>query len=46
MKKSEFIQQLIDIEKESEEKATITLSYIQYLETQKRLVEVGDIELG
>jgi len=45
MKKSELIQKLIDIEKENKEKATITMDYIWYLEKQKKLVKIGDIEL-
>ncbi len=45
MKKSELIQKLIEIEKEKNEKSTITMDYISYLKMQKRLVETGDIEL-
>jgi len=46
MKKSELIQKLIEIEKkQGNEKATITMNYIYYLEKLKKLVEVGDIEL-
>jgi len=45
MKKSEFIGKLIEIEESKNENATITLSYISYLKQQKRLVEVGDVEL-
>ena len=46
MKKSEMIGKLIEIEKEEEEKTTITMDYIHYLEKIKRLVEQGDVELG
>jgi len=45
MKKSEIIQKLINIEKEKGEKMTITLDYINYLEEQKKLIEIGDIEI-
>jgi len=47
MKKSEFIQKLIEIEKEQnpKENETITMPYIYYLEKLKRLVEIGDVEL-
>ena len=45
MKKSEIIQKLINIEKEKGEKMTITLDYINYLESQKKLIEIGDIEI-
>lgn len=48
MKKSEFIQKLINIETEKRKKegrTTITMDYIDYLEQQKALIEIGDIEL-
>jgi len=45
MKKSEFLQRLIEIEKEKKENTTITMPYINYLEEQKKLVEIGDVEL-
>jgi len=45
MKKSELIGKLIAIEKEMKQDRTITMNYIHYLEEQKRLVEIGDIEL-
>lgn len=49
MKKSELIQQMINIQKERKRidgGSTITMDYIHYLEEQKRLVEIGDIELS
>lgn len=45
MKKSEFLQKLIEIEEESGKDTTIILNYINYLEEKKELIEVGDIEL-
>lgn len=47
MKKSEFIQKIIDIEKERGENTNVTISmnYIKYLEKMKKLVEIGDIEI-
>lgn len=45
MKKSEFIQKMIEIEEEKGDEATITLNYVQHLKQQKRLVEIGDVEL-
>lgn len=49
MRKSEFIQKMIDIKKEIEKKegsSTITMNYIHYLEEQKMLVEIGNIEIS
>jgi len=45
MKKSEFIQKLIEIEKEMGENVTITMNYIYYLNKLKKLIKEGDIEL-
>lgn len=47
MKKSEVIQNLINIEKEIDPKkeSTITMGYIHYLKQIKKLIEVGDIEI-
>ncbi len=45
MKKSEMLQQLINIEKEKGENTTITMNYISYLETIKRMVVWGDREV-
>jgi len=45
MKKSELIQELIKIEQEIGENATITMSYTHYLEKIKRIVEMGDVEI-
>lgn len=47
MKKSELIQQIIEIEKEKnpKENETITMGYINYLKKIKKLIEVGDIEI-
>ena len=47
MKKSELIQKIVNIEKEKdpEQKTTISMGYIHYLEEIKKLVEVGDIDL-
>jgi len=45
MKMSEFIQKLIDIEKENSEEAIMTMPYIHYLRKIKSFVERGDIEL-
>ena len=45
MKKSQFIQKMIDVEKELKQNRTITMDYIEYLKEQKRLVEIGDVEL-
>jgi hypothetical protein len=47
MKKSEMIQMLIEIE-ESDVKnigTTITMNYIEWLKIQKRLIEIGDVEI-
>jgi len=45
MKISEFIQKIIDIEKERGEKATITMNYIDYLKEKKKIIEMEDKEL-
>ncbi len=45
MRKSELIQQVIEIEMEKNENWTISMPYIQYLKIQKRLLELGDVEL-
>lgn len=45
MKKSELINKLIEIEKESKEDAKITMSFLHYLKMKKLLLEIGDIEI-
>jgi len=45
MKKSEMLKKLIEIEKEKNKHTTITMNYIDYLEEQVKLIEIGDIDL-
>ena len=45
MRKSELIQKMIKIEEQSEFRSKITMDYLAYLQMQKRLVEIGDVEL-
>jgi len=45
MKLSEYIQKLIEIEEQKDSNVTITMSYLDYLEEKKKLIEREDVEL-